>query len=201
MDSVVPTPPPRQAVRVAGLVLAAGAGRRYGGPKALVRLDGRLLIERALRVARDGGCDPVVPVLGAAAATVRRQAELGDAVPVENPDWSTGMASSLRVGLTALSGTDAVAAIVLLVDMPGVTPEAVRRLADLAGPTVLATAGYGDRRGHPVLLGRDHWPGVVSSAVGDVGARLYLRERGAQLRVVPCADVADDTDLDVPPLR
>ncbi|MEE6262022.1 nucleotidyltransferase family protein [Plantactinospora sonchi] len=199
MESAALTPPTRRSLRVAGLVLAAGAGRRYGGPKALVRLDGRLLVERVVRVARDGGCDPVVPVLGAAATTVRQQAELDDAVPVENPDWPTGMGSSLRAGLAALSGTDAVAAIVLLVDMPGVTAEAVRRLADLAGPTALAMAGYGDRRGHPVLLGRDHWTGVTASAVGDIGARAYLRERATQLRVVPCADVADDTDLDVPP--
>ncbi|WP_422774340.1 nucleotidyltransferase family protein [Plantactinospora sp. WMMC1484] len=184
---------------VAGLVLAAGAGRRYGGPKALVRLRGRLLIERAVQVARDGGCAPVVAVLGAAAGTVRSRAELGNAVPVENPDWATGMGSSLRVGLAALHDSAAVAAVVLLVDMPGITAEAVRRMVDLAAPDALGTAGYGTRRGHPVLLGRSHWPGVAELAVGDVGARPYLRRHGARLRVVPCDDVADDADLDRPP--
>ncbi|MBE1488788.1 nucleotidyltransferase family protein [Plantactinospora soyae] len=184
--------------RVAGLVLAAGAGRRYGGPKALVRLDGQLLVERAVRLARDGGCVPVVVVLGAAAPVVRSRADLGDARPVENPDWSTGMGSSLRAGLAALADTDAVAALVLLVDMPGITAEAVRRLVALAAPDRLATAGYGTRRGHPVLLGRTHWTEVSASAVGDVGARPYLRRNAARLEVVPCDDVADDADLDTP---
>ncbi|WP_233604329.1 NTP transferase domain-containing protein [Micromonospora sp. HM5-17] len=197
---IAATTPRAPAARVAGLVLAAGAGRRYGRPKALVRLDdGRLLVERAVEAARDGGCDPVVVILGAAAATVRARADLGAAVPLENPDWPTGMGSSLRAGLAALAETDAVAALVLLVDMPGVTADAVGRLVDLAAPEVLATAGYGPRRGHPVLLGRDHWPGVAASATGDVGARGYLRRHAALLRVVRCDDVADDVDLDVPP--
>ncbi|MEN3614084.1 nucleotidyltransferase family protein [Plantactinospora sp. ZYX-F-223] len=185
--------------RVAGLVLAAGAGRRYGGPKALVRLDGRLLVERAVQVARAGGCGPVVAVLGAAAPTVRSRAELGDAVPVENPEWATGMGSSLRAGLAALRDSGAVAVVVLLVDMPGITAEAVSRLVEIAEPDALGMAGYGARRGHPVLLGRAHWPGVAELAVGDVGARRYLRRHEARLSVVPCDDVADDADLDVPP--
>jgi nicotine blue oxidoreductase len=61
-------------------------------------------------------------------------------------------------------------------------------------------AGYaGGRRGHPVLLGRDHWAGVAEAAHGDVGARPYLRTHAALVRVVPCGDVADDADLDTPP--
>jgi nicotine blue oxidoreductase len=183
---------------VAGLVLAAGSGRRYGGPKALVDFHGQLLVERAVATARRGGCHRVVTVLGASAATVRAEADLSGTVPVDNPEWSTGMGSSLRAGLAALSDGDAVAALVLLVDMPGITPAAVRRLADLAAPDALAMAGYGDRRGHPVLLGRAHWAEVAALAVGDVGARPYLRQHAATVRIVPCADVADDADLDTP---
>ena len=182
---------------VAGLVLAAGAGRRYGCPKALVEHDGRLLVERASAIARDGGCQPVATVLGAAAATVRARSDLGDAIVVDNPEWTTGMGSSLRAGLAALRPTGAVAVVVLLVDMPGVTPEAVRRLAALAAPDALAMAGYGTGRGHPVLLGREHWAGVAALAVGDVGARPYLRERAADLRIVPCADIATGDDIDI----
>jgi nicotine blue oxidoreductase len=183
---------------VAGLVLAAGAGRRYGRPKALVERGGRLLVDRAVDTARAGGCGPVVVVLGAAADRVRAAARLEGCTVVENPAWDTGMGSSLRAGLSALAGSAAVAALVLLVDMPGVTAEAVRRVAAHAGPAALASAGYGERRGHPVLLGRDHWSGVATLAVGDVGARPYLAGHARDLRVVPCGDVADDLDLDRP---
>lgn len=187
------------SARVAGLVLAAGAGRRYGMPKALVEYGGRLLVDRAAQTLRAGGLDPVVVVLGAAAAQVRASARLQRATVVENPQWGAGMGSSLRAGLAALEGTGVVAVVVLLVDTPGITAEAVRRVAALAGPDRLAMAGYGARRrGHPVLLGRDHWPGVTRSATGDAGARGYLREHHAAVQVVPCDDVADDRDLDVP---
>jgi CTP:molybdopterin cytidylyltransferase MocA len=116
----------------------------------------------------------------------------------DNPDWASGMASSLRAGLAALRDSPAEAAVVLLVDMPGVTPAAVRRIAAHASPAALAMGGYGERRGHPVLLGRDHWPGVAAAATGDRGARDYLRAHDEQVRVVPVDDVADDFDLDTP---
>jgi nicotine blue oxidoreductase len=183
---------------VAGLVLAAGAGRRYGGPKALVRYDGQLLVERAVDVLREAGCAPIAVVLGAAADRVRAEAALGDATLVENPDWDTGMGSSLRAGLAALAGTAAPAAVVQLVDTPGITAAAVRRFVAIADPAKLAMAGYGERRGHPVLLGRDHWPGIARLAAGDLGARPYLARHAASLHIVACHDVADDTDLDVP---
>lgn len=183
---------------VAGLVLAAGAGRRYGRPKALVSYEGVPLVDRAAQALHTGGCAPVVVVLGAAAAQVGDLTRLDGCTVVENPDWSTGMGSSLRTGLTAVDGTGAVAVVVLLVDMPGVGAVAVRRVAADAGPGALVMAGYGERRGHPVLLGRDHWPGVARAAEGDVGARGYLRAHDAVVRVVPCADVARDADLDTP---
>jgi nicotine blue oxidoreductase len=183
---------------VAGLVLAAGGGRRYGGPKALVRHEGSLLVERAVRTVRDAGCAPIVVVLGAAAAEVRASAQLGDAILVENEAWKSGMGSSLRVGLEALGRTDAEAALVLLVDTPGVTAEAVKRVTAGSAQNSLATATYNGRRGHPVLLGRDHWAGVAILATGDVGARAYLSARLEKLHLVPCEDISDDTDMDVP---
>ncbi|MFU8874054.1 nucleotidyltransferase family protein [Micromonospora sp. SL4-19] len=184
----------------AGLVLAAGAGRRYGMPKALVRDAGQLLVDRSVAALRQARCSPVVVVLGAAAAEVRATADLDGVTAVDNPLWDTGMGSSLRAGLAALADTDATATVVLLVDMPGVTAAAVRRVAADAGAADLVMAGYdNDRAGHPVLLGRDHWAGVARQAVGDAGARAYLRANRAAVRVVPCADVADDHDLDVAP--
>jgi CTP:molybdopterin cytidylyltransferase MocA len=177
---------------VAGLALAAGAGRRYGMPKALVRFQGELFVARAVRTLQDGGCSPVLAVLGAKAEEVR--AELPDLNAVDNPGWATGMGSSLRVGLRALPEVDAV--IVLPVDTPGVTAEAVRRLAALATPQALLRAGYNGEAGHPVLLGREHWAGAYELATGDAGAREYLRRNRPQ--IVPCEDISDGRDVDRP---
>lgn len=191
---------PDRSPRVAGVVLAAGAGRRFGMPKALVPYQGSLLVERAARVLASAGCDPVVVVLGARADEVRERADLGSALVAFNPDWPTGMGSSLRTALTLLAeGTspdDVIATVVLPVDMPGVTADAAARVADHATPEALAAATYGEQRGHPVLLGRDHWNGVRASASGDAGARHYLRRH--DVTPVPCEDVANGRDVDHP---
>ncbi len=191
--------PARPRPKVAGLLLAAGGGRRYGQPKALVEYSGMLLVERGAAMLRAAGCAPVIVVLGAAADRVRAVADVGDAMIAVNPDWAGGMGSSLRVGLAAAGGTSADAVVVLLVDMPDVTPAAVRRVAARAAPDVLATATYDGLRGHPVVLGRDHGAGAAALALGDVGARPYLAAHAADVVGVPCDDVARPTDLDIPP--
>jgi nicotine blue oxidoreductase len=172
---------------VAGLVLAAGAGRRFGGPKAPVLVEGERLVDRAVRVLRDGGCDPVVAVLGAWVG------EVPDADVVVNPDWPTGMGSSLRAGLARLAENPEVGRVlVTLVDLPGLTAEAVARL--VACPTELAAAAYHGQRGHPVLLGRAHWDGAAAAAVADQGARRYLAAH--DVTEVEVGDVASGGDLD-----
>jgi CTP:molybdopterin cytidylyltransferase MocA len=181
-------------MRVAGLLLAAGAGRRFGTPKALVSLDGRLFVDRAAELLRQAGCDPVIVVLGAQADEVRAKAELRGVTVVDNPHWDTGMGSSLRTGLHAIGIADAV--IVLPVDTPGVTVEALHRLIDLADPKILARAVYHGEIGHPVMIGSDHFAGVMASAAGDQGARDYLKAN--TVRHVECADVADGEDIDKP---
>lgn len=185
---------------VAALVLAAGGGRRYGMPKALVEYEGSLLVERAVRTAR-AVCDPVLVVLGAAMVEVWQRADLGGATVVGNRDWESGMASSLRTGIAGLqalgSGIDA--ALVLLVDVPGLTPDALRRLAGHAAPDALVVPTYDGVRGHPVLLGREHWAGVAASATGDEGARAYLADHRDAVVEVDCTGLGDPTDLDVPP--
>lgn len=181
---------------VAGLLLAAGAGTRYGMPKALVRHQGRLFVEHAADVLHAGGCTPVVVVLGALAEDVRSTAILSGASLVDNPDWATGMGSSLRVGLSTLAATNCEAVVVLPVDTPGVTAEAVRRFAGLATPSALARATYHGSPGHPVLIGRDRWPTVSELAIGDEGARPYLARH--RVDEVPCEDVAAGADVDRP---
>jgi CTP:molybdopterin cytidylyltransferase MocA len=185
-------------VSIAAVVLAAGGGRRYGMPKALVEYEGSLLVERAVRTAA-AVCDPVLVVLGAQAVDVWRTADLGGATVLANKDWATGMASSLRTGLDGLRGWPGRidAALLLLVDMPGMTPQALERMAEHAAPGALAVATYDGVRAHPVLIGRDHWAGVAATATGDEGARRYLA--GHHAIEVDCTGLADPADLDVPP--
>ena len=184
---------------VAGLVLAAGGGSRYGAPKALVRLGGRLLVERAADLLAAGGCDPVVVVLGAAADQVLAAARLPrtGVRTVVNPDWPTGMGSSLRVGLAAVPA-EAEAVVVTLVDTPGLGPESVRRLVAAGGPDGAAQATYGGRRGHPVLLGRTVITEVAAAATGDRGAGPWLAAHPERVRLVPCDGTGDPRDVDVP---
>ncbi|MEU3984277.1 nucleotidyltransferase family protein [Streptomyces sp. NPDC026672] len=184
--------------RVAGLLLAAGGGRRLGGrPKALLAHRGRPLVEHAVGVLRAAGCERIHVVLGAAAQAVRERADLSGCVLVDNPDWAQGMGSSLRTGLDSLAGTDAEAALVLLVDQPGIGPAAVSRVvgAYTAGAS-LVSAAYDGVRGHPVLFGAAHWAGIAASATGDQGARAYLRAHEGAIRLVECGDVAQAYDID-----
>lgn len=175
---------------VAGLVLAAGAGTRYGGPKAPVVVGGERLVDRAVRVLTDAGCDPVLVVLGAWVGQVE------GADIVVNDSWPEGMGSSLRAGLRELTEVPhAEAVVVTLVDLPGLTSAAVRRLVE--SPAALAVATYAGERGHPVRLGREHWPAVIEVATGDEGARRLLRGRD-DVVLVEVGDVAAGYDLDTP---
>ncbi|WP_336054459.1 nucleotidyltransferase family protein [Streptomyces sp. CA2R101] len=185
---------------MAGLLLAAGGGRRLGGrPKALLDHRGRPLVEHAARALRDGGCDPVHIVLGAAAGSVRERADLSAYGVSDNPDWAQGMGSSLRVGLAALAGSGADAVVVSLVDQPGIGAAAVARVvAAYTGDASLASAAYDGRRGHPVLFGADRWPDIAATATGDRGARAYLQEHADALTLVECSDIAEPYDIDTP---
>jgi CTP:molybdopterin cytidylyltransferase MocA len=181
---------------VVGLLLAAGEGRRLGRPKALLEdRHGSTWLERSVAAVRDGGVSDVYVVIGAAHAEVTAAVPAGCRV-VHAADWAEGMGASLHAGLTAVSTehADADAVLVMLVDTPGVGPDVVRRMASRSGPDALARAAYGPEPGHPVLLGRDHWPGVLEVASGDRGARDYLKARHVTL--VQCADIGTGDDVD-----
>jgi CTP:molybdopterin cytidylyltransferase MocA len=167
---------------VSGLVLAAGAGRRMGRPKAELIVDGERLIDRAVRVLRAGGCDEVVTV-------VRDGVGSPGARVVVNPEPERGMGSSLRLALAAATGRRAV---ILLVDTPGIGAEAVRAVLGVDAPVVVAT--YGGDRGHPVVVDHSWWSEVARLAAGDRGARPFLAAHPELVREVECP--GDPSDLD-----
>ena len=175
---------------VAGILLAAGQGSRLGRPKALVEVGGESLARRGVALLRDGGAAPIVVVTGAVAV------DLPGVLGVHNPDWRTGMGSSLAAGLATVP--DAAAAVIALVDQPLIGPEAVRRLiaAHAAGASVAVAAYQGAPR-NPVLLAREHWAAVVALAVGgDAGARPFLRAHPELVTLVECGDTGRPDDLD-----
>jgi nicotine blue oxidoreductase len=176
--------------RVAGILLAAGQGSRLGRPKALVEIDGQALVTRGIALLRDGGTEPVIVVTGAAPL------DLPGVIIVHNPDWRTGMGSSLRAGLATLPDS-ADAVVIALVDQPLISPEAVRRLiaAFLAGAGV-AVATYDGQPRNPVLIGRTHWADASAAAQGDGGARPFLRAHPGLVTRVECGDTGRPDDLD-----
>ena len=189
--------------RILGVLLAAGAGRRAGGPKALrVDADGTSWLERSIKVLRDGGCDAVIVVLGCEATRARdlvaSSALAADPAItfVDAPGWEQGMGSSLRSGLLAAQAVSWRAVLVHLVDLPDVTPQVVRRMIrhSPAGTAALARATYGGRPGHPVLVGRDHLELIMVGLTGDSGAKDYLVQHGAHS--VECGDLASGQDHD-----
>jgi CTP:molybdopterin cytidylyltransferase MocA len=179
-------------VDVIGVLLAAGAGSRYGSPKVLAHQGAWL--RTAVAALSEGGCVQVVAVLGAAAE------DAGPLVPhgvstVVAADWATGMSASLRAGLAVAESTTASHALLHLVDTPDVGPEVVARV--LASGADIARADYSGVPGHPVLLSRRYWAQVRDSATGDHGARDFLRTR-QDVVLVECGDLATGVDHDRP---
>ncbi|HEY9309766.1 MAG TPA: NTP transferase domain-containing protein [Microbacterium sp.] len=205
-------------MRICGIVLAAGAGTRYGSPKGLARTaDGEPWVARGVRTLRDGGCDEVLVVIGARADEVAALVP-DDARVVEAGDWAAGLSASLRAGLRtaqdAASGAGAAegtgsadpsltaapafdAVIVMPVDTPGTPAAAVARVRAALAATPrssLVQAVYGSRPGHPVGIGRDHVPALLAALAGDRGARPYLAAHHAI--EVECADLWSGDDID-----
>ncbi|MEV4760926.1 NTP transferase domain-containing protein [Micromonospora sp. NPDC049559] len=182
------------------MIIAAGGGRRIGGPEALLHQGEKPLLDRALGTLRAAGCGPVVVVLGAGAEQARQSADLTGARIVVNRSWGTGIGSSMRLGLGAIADRDVEAVVVIPVDMPGLTVQAIRRVAALPYPDALVCATYNGLRGYPMLFGRRHWSGIATLANADVGARPYLLAHKRQIVDIACDTVADGSRVDTPEL-
>lgn len=180
------------ALPVAGVVLAAGSGSRFGGTKQLAQLEGRPLVAHAVQAAAAASLEPVLVVVGHDADAVAAAAGAGVEVVV-NPDHGRGQAGSLRAAVHALSAGRAEAMVVLLGDEPRVAPAAVRAVqAELAAGAAVARAVYDDRPGHPIGFARRVWPELLA-ARGDQGARQLLDD--LDVVAVPIAGDAP-TDVD-----
>ncbi|WP_260860927.1 nucleotidyltransferase family protein [Mycobacterium simulans] len=175
---------------VVGVLLAAGAGRRYGKPKLLV--DGWL--DAAVSALRDGGCADVIVVLGAAEIPAPP-----GVIAIAAPDWQQGLSASVRAGLVEAERRNADYAALHVIDTPDVDAKVVARVLGraLTSRSGLARAFFGDRPGHPVVIARKHWPDVLARISGDQGAAAYLRSTPG-VEAVDCADLASGRDVDEP---
>ncbi|GIJ12893.1 NTP transferase domain-containing protein [Micromonospora andamanensis] len=182
------------------MIIAAGGGRRIGGPEALLHQGGKPLVDQMIDTLTEAGCGQIAVVLGAAADQVRETADLSRATVVVNRAWGTGVGSSIRAGLAGIDDDRVEAAVVVPVDMPGLTAAAVRRVTALPFPDVLVCATYNGLRGYPMLFGRRHWPGIATLASADVGARPYLLAHKDQIVDIACDAVADGSRVDTPEL-
>jgi len=176
-----------KSITAAGVLLAAGAGTRYGMPKVLA--DGGRWLRACVTALADGGCDDVVVVLGAAVIDVPAPARA-----VVADDWERGLSASVRAGVSAV---DASFVVLHTVDTPDVGADAVRRVLNAArlSASGVARARYGDRPGHPVVIARRHLPDLVGGLRGDEGARAFLVDR-TDVVAVECGDLASGQDID-----
>ena len=199
--------------RVAGIVLAAGAGTRFGGAKALARdPDGTPWLPRAVRTLLAGGCSPVLVVLGSEGSAAEQLLSSTVLLDAESPvrvmhveNWSDGISASIRAGLSKAESLDPLpdAVAIVTVDVPSLSAAMVRRLLGDAGearaaePThALRQASFSGRPGHPVVVGRAHWSRLAEAMHADVGARPYLLANG--VAIVDCSDLGSGLDVDRP---
>ena len=175
-------------------MLAAGAGTRFGGGKQLALLDGRPLLEHAVRAMTSSPVDRTLVVLGSGADEVAAAVDLHGAKMLVCERWDEGQAASLACALAELEDCEAV--VVTLGDQPRLSPDAVRRVIAARGNGAAAVrATYGEEPGHPVLLEQTLFE-RLRNVTGDHGARNLLLS--VQTREVPCDDLGGGEDVDTP---
>lgn len=173
-----------------GLILAAGSGSRLGTPKASLVVDGYRLVDRAVNNFASAGITEIYVVLGA------WQGEVQGAHVIVNENWQDGMGSSLRIGLEHISSIEsATDATISLVDLPGMTPDAIREIVQYPNDIVVGT--FSGKPGHPVKFAKKYWSEVSQCAQGDVGARNFLKGRD-DVHYIPLDELASGKDIDTP---
>lgn len=202
-DRSTPAPGPETVLNGPhGVLLAAGASRRFGAVKALARFESRSLIEVAVERARSVVGNELTVVLGAHADAILATGALADITVLRHDAWGNGLAESLRHGLLAVPPS-APAALVMLVDQPLVTTTDLRSLIDAwrQDPTHAAAAEYSGDVGAPCILPRQSFAQLLTLR-GDRGAKALLRDMPGLARVpMPNAALDVDTPADLETLR
>ena len=184
------------ARQLSGLILAAGQGSRLGGrPKALLRYRNEFFIDRLVRTLRESGCSSIVVVLGSAADEVLQTAQLHDVYVVINPDWESGMSSSLQLGVANIDPRDG-DVIISVVDQPDVSKDSVARLRAWHRSGRITVPTFSERPGHPVLFDTALAHDAAVAARGDVGARDFVRLHPEVVDYVDCSDIGSGLDVD-----
>ncbi len=183
---------------ISAVILAAGEGTRMGAVKPLLPIDGKPALSRVIGTACAAGVDEIVVVLGHAADEIQGMVDLSGCRVIRNPDYKTGMASSLRVGIQAVSAA-ARGILILHADMPYIAPETIGSIIATArtGARLVAPT-YQGARGFPVYVDRVCFPGLISTLVGEVGARAYISAHPDDLVAIPVLDPGTVVDLDTP---
>lgn len=184
---------------VGAVILAAGASTRMGVPKQLLQFGGETMLRRAASVALKAGCRPVVVVTGANATQSRKALRGLDVREAENPQWESGISSSVRVGIeavvTASPGTTAV--VLMLCDQPFVTREIIARLVAAhieTGRSIVASL-YGGSYGVPALFGKVHFA-ELRTLKGDAGAKRVIQKHLPKVHLLPFPE--GEIDIDTP---
>jgi CTP:molybdopterin cytidylyltransferase MocA len=170
---------------VAAVILAAGLGRRFGGPKAGARLHGRTLLAHVANIARSAALEPVIAVISGPVEVP------AGVVAVTNPHPERGLSSSLQLGIEAVPPGHA--ALVLLVDQPTLAPESIGAVLGARGSRPILAAEAGGRLAPPVLLEPEAFA-VVATLTGDIGLREVFRQNPTLVHAVPVTAHAPDVD-------
>ena len=189
---------PMSPMRVVAIVLAAGEGRRMGGPKALIPIGEGTFLSRACDLLAQPGIASVVAVLGAEAERVRAAAGIpAEARVAVNERWREGMLTSVWVGLDAAEALDAEAVLLHPVDNPFVAPATIDAVVvALANGAEIAVPSHAGRRGHPAGFARSSWPALRAAPL-DGGARTVLAAQPGRVVHVPAGPDCL-VDLDTP---
>ncbi|TCT04647.1 NTP transferase domain-containing protein [Aquabacter spiritensis] len=186
--------------QIAAVVLAAGRGTRMGGPnKLLAEIGGRPVVRRVAEAALASRAEPVIVVTGHEGAEVVRALGGLDVIPIANPNYAQGLATSLAAGIAAVP-EGAAGALVMLGDMPLLEAETIDRLIAAFSPVegrLIVVPVAGGRRGNPVLWSRRFFA-ALSALEGDIGARALIAAHAEAVFEVEVAGEGTHLDVDTP---